>query len=384
MEQDIQKMHTALRTISLAPDEKAAIRSGLSLFMAEHPLPAQISVPSPYAERWIRSPFHTASLHTFRLVYVGLLIAVMIGGGVAAAAEGSLPGDTLYKMKVNVNEEVRAAVTISPIAKASWDATRAERRLEEAETLAVEGRLDATTTEELTARFEEHAAKSVDRASKSTDTSVKAAVHSELEAKLEAHTIVIDKLLETHEDLHEELASVRDSVATRAEVSENARISAEREINASTTAETKMTLQDLQGNLEEKIALLEEQTTDLSVGTTTASTSLSGEVSAKIEDSAETYAKASDLLEKGEIGDAFVAFQDALRTATEAEVLLNGQKIIGTQTEADTATSGDATASSTPVGDIPQIDGILPVKKEPNDTLPVEPLPQKAGINIVF
>src|SRR3989344_3616455 len=55
-------------------------------------------------------------------VIASLVIALMLGGGVSFAAEGSLPGDALYPVKVSVNEEVRGAITVGAEAKAEWEA----------------------------------------------------------------------------------------------------------------------------------------------------------------------------------------------------------------------------------------------------------------------
>ena len=61
-----------------------------------------------------------------------LILALMFGGGgISYAAEGAVPGDALYPIKVSVNEEVRDLVAFSPEAKADWETRRLERRLAE-------------------------------------------------------------------------------------------------------------------------------------------------------------------------------------------------------------------------------------------------------------
>ena len=90
---------------------------------------------------------------------ISLVIALMIalGGGVSIAAEGSVPGDTLYTVKTQVNEQVRGMIATSAEAKAEWEAKLAERRLEEAAELEAEGKLDADVEQELSAAFTKHA-----------------------------------------------------------------------------------------------------------------------------------------------------------------------------------------------------------------------------------
>lgn len=111
-------------------------------------------------------PDHAMSRVSMPLVFINklfakpmpiiLAIALFAAGGVSYAAENSLPGDVLWPVKVNVNEEVRLAFALSPEGKAEWEALRAERRLEEAGVLAAEGQLNAETGAVIQARLNEH------------------------------------------------------------------------------------------------------------------------------------------------------------------------------------------------------------------------------------
>jgi len=55
----------------------------------------------------------------------------------------------LYPVKVYVNENVQGALAVSDEAKLSYHTDIAEVRLEEAEALASQGKLDASTTRKL-------------------------------------------------------------------------------------------------------------------------------------------------------------------------------------------------------------------------------------------
>jgi hypothetical protein len=88
-------------------------------------------------------------IHVFmRPVFAGSLIALIaVGtGGATYAAEGTLPGDLLYPVKVGITEPVVTAFTPNGRAQVTWQLTIAKRRLKEAATLSGEGRL-ATSTE---------------------------------------------------------------------------------------------------------------------------------------------------------------------------------------------------------------------------------------------
>ena len=88
---------------------------------------------------------------------IALIIALCLGGGVSFAVENAVPGDALYTVKVDVNENVRAALSVSEEAEARWQAKAAARRLAEAKELSARGTLSADVAAELSAEFNEHA-----------------------------------------------------------------------------------------------------------------------------------------------------------------------------------------------------------------------------------
>lgn len=71
-------------------------------------------------------------------------------------AEQAVPGDSLYAVKVKVNEEVRSTLTISPYKKVVWETERLNRRVAEARLLASEGRLTPAVEVEVANAVREH------------------------------------------------------------------------------------------------------------------------------------------------------------------------------------------------------------------------------------
>ena len=118
---------------------------------------------------------------------------IALGGGASFAAESAVPGDMLYPVKVQVNEQVRAALAVSAEADAEWEATLAERRLDEAHKLEAKGELDASVAAELGAAFSGH-----------SETAFKAAQeleangHADIAARIIAH---LDDVAERHADI---------------------------------------------------------------------------------------------------------------------------------------------------------------------------------------
>lgn len=151
----MKKFHETLKknadAVRLTDAQRARMRAAFLMHMREHPAAA----PSPYPFSFI-APF---SLSLRSGIAFALAVLVVGAGGTAYAAEDALPGDTLYAVKVGVNEPVAGALAVTPAAKGAWHAQVAETRLAEAQTLVSEGRLTASTSDELAADFTEHASR---------------------------------------------------------------------------------------------------------------------------------------------------------------------------------------------------------------------------------
>lgn len=110
---------SAARSVSLSTSDRERIRRRLTEFMAGHPL--STSAPWWRTLRWA--------------VGGACAIILMVTAGLAAAANGSIPGDTLYPIKVGLTEPLRGAVALTPSAKAETSVELLHHRLTEAETV---------------------------------------------------------------------------------------------------------------------------------------------------------------------------------------------------------------------------------------------------------
>lgn len=97
-------------------------------------------------------------------MYTAIGLGLVAVFGVGVAANTALPGDVLYPVKVNVNEELRSSAMISTEAQAKWDAERVRRRVQEMVTLSAEGKLDAEAKAEAEAEYEKCARHAKERA----------------------------------------------------------------------------------------------------------------------------------------------------------------------------------------------------------------------------
>jgi hypothetical protein len=163
--------------IRMTPEEKNAMRARIF----------RVPKPSPYV--------------IFNFQFISRAVAVLLilslgGGGVAYAAEGSLPGQPLYPVKVNVVEPVQVALAPTTAAKAGVYAQLAQTRVEEAETLASQGDLDATATQELSQNFDTQVtnADALSLQVANTDPAAAADIQTSLSASLEAHSSILSQI----------------------------------------------------------------------------------------------------------------------------------------------------------------------------------------------
>ena len=131
----------------LNEDERMSLRRSLMEHIDKNP----IKVPDP--KKKVVSPW----ISKFSLLALSALaLFIVVGGSISMAAEGTLPGDTLYPVKRMVNEQVKGFFTFSSESKAEFEATLAARRLEEAERLENDAQLSEETHLELKHDFEKH------------------------------------------------------------------------------------------------------------------------------------------------------------------------------------------------------------------------------------
>lgn len=110
--------------------------------------------------------------YKFTTMPIAILIAIFISAGTSFAAQGSTPGDMLYPIKTNINENIASSLVIGADAQARFEAKVLEERLEEAEELNAEGRLTGDLAVSVSERIATQAATTLAAAAKS-DANVK-------------------------------------------------------------------------------------------------------------------------------------------------------------------------------------------------------------------
>jgi hypothetical protein len=173
-------LNTGVHEWRMTDEEKRAMRDSLEAHMHAHPLGG------------MKSPYSWVSFVEMRSLVLVPVLILMLGSGTALAAQGALPGDALYSIKIHVNEAVADALAVSDEAKASYNTKVAAERLKEAQALAAENKLSAETTDTLAQNYETHASLAVAYADKveSSDAAKGAELHASL-ASLKAEGEVL-------------------------------------------------------------------------------------------------------------------------------------------------------------------------------------------------
>lgn len=136
-----------LKALALSDSEKARMREALIFYANENPVIREMAAPA-------FSAFFASRAFSLYATMVAML--VVFGGGVTLAAEGSVPGETLYSLKVSVSEPVMTVLATSDEDKARLASKLAVRRLDEVAVLASTGRLTEEKQAELESSFDVH------------------------------------------------------------------------------------------------------------------------------------------------------------------------------------------------------------------------------------
>lgn len=147
--------------------------------------------PSPY----VRVEWFMLIHRRFARALAAFLILFLGGGTTMYAAQGALPGDPLYGVKISVNELILSALARTPEARARLESALAVRRLHEAEALAAQNELSAERRALLEERFRRHAT-SFAALAREVASSRGKDLATEFNGVMNAHAIILEKVRE--------------------------------------------------------------------------------------------------------------------------------------------------------------------------------------------
>lgn len=324
------KLAAARESVQLSPQRKEALKQRL-LAMID----STADAAAPVSLGWtLRHSKQRPGLSLLKLiaspmpVLVAISLAVFVFGGTSLAAEGTVPGDALYPMKVNVNEKIVEALQFTSESRAGYEAQVAERRLEEAAELAVSVGVESDDAEELSERFTEHAEmvkEKVRKLSEGGEVRAAADVASRFEASLRAHQAILKKLearggsvtkvgaavRTTLDDVANVRANLESSIAARGTAGD------EREHRSSRSAVEKQQRSAIQGIQSLRARLASDQNlvaSDSSVA-----------VAAQLKVAEELAARSKVQADAGAYGEAFNLANRAVRLVEETRTLVEAE-----------------------------------------------------------
>lgn len=330
MKKYLDILNTELKKISMRATERVEVRRAIVAYMKKHPARAhkKKAMPSPFFMNSfgvsIPSPI-AALMRSTSLVSLIVIFALILGGGVSFAAESALPGDSLYTVKTNVNEPVQSFFAVSSQSQAELQVQFATRRLEEAEQLAVQGRLTNDYKQQLGQKISEHTSgfkKQFTQLVADKNYTKAVSTASEFESALSAHENVLTAIESATSTANTDATTTK-SVAGEVELSlaiaRDSRVIAEDKLSADTTPNIEFSainsLASAQQMIDETKGYLDS--VKLQLSTTTYS-----DASSTIASSQSKVVLGQSKMDTGSFGDAFILFQEARRKAEESKIYL--------------------------------------------------------------
>ncbi len=353
-----EQLHTIGQTVYLSSNEQVLMREKLVRYMEMKP----IRVTTQKTMRFWNAWFDNKTLASFtrsRLVPASLvaLLVISMSAGVSYAAESALPGDTLYSVKVGVNEPVVSAMMFSEQARIAWLSQLAERRLQEASILTAQGRLDTAKGQEVALRFAEHATALKEQTQELEKSNPAAAAQASADAAttLEAHEAILARLAVDKDDPTPQttdlVGQVRVAAKAFARLSEDAQTKAF-QLSTSTDNDATSTTSIQKGaTLKESLVINMRTTARANIDQAYV---LLGKINDQQSDSAAntknridaietSFTQGDDLLAQGKYGDAYRAFKEAAANALTITRLLDAEVLF----QIEIAPSSDGVATST-------------------------------------
>lgn len=208
----IQKGIESLKKVKMSTNEEAILRENLFNYVDKTLETETVDNVKTYNKMPILSQYFKFSSFKpqFAFATFSILGLFIIGAGAVGAAKSSLPGDTLYLLKVKVVEPVEGLLMLTPVSKVNFEAKKIDNRLNEAEALVKNNNLNKDNREaiekNLEKNFEDHAKAFDNFVKDKKDTEVKNSVgttteQTEFENNIEQHSVIFDKI---KEDIPEE------------------------------------------------------------------------------------------------------------------------------------------------------------------------------------
>lgn len=153
-----EQLQNKAQNIRLKADEKRELRERVVSYMEYHPISSKVQVKAK-SDKNLNNELAEVTIFQISWWRAFQVTGAVLGAlvlSISYFAEQAVPGDSLYAVKVKVNEELRSTLALSPYEKVVWETERLNRRIAEARLLASEGRLTEAVEVEVANAVREH------------------------------------------------------------------------------------------------------------------------------------------------------------------------------------------------------------------------------------
>ena len=260
-----------------------------------------------------------------------IAIALIAGGGTSYAAEGAVPGEFLYMVKTEVNENVKSAFAVSDEAEVRLQAKLAEERLKEAEELAVRGELNAKVATDISMRVKTHleeVEKHSAQAEAEEDFQSSVGARSSLEGSFRAYADILSNL-NTSVSGNDGAILVTD-ILGYAEATANAQTHATATIETSMAAKSasEVAITRADNLIIEVVAKLERAKSEVSA-------EVHARAEAKLNEAIEAHSKSKAMFSAEDYRGAYGSAQTAISIASEVGAMVDGAVRLQIDTSVD-------------------------------------------------
>jgi hypothetical protein len=258
---------------------------------------------------------------------VVLIIILIFGGGTSLAAEKALPGDFLYPVKVNINEEARGLVSFSTKDQAAWKIRQVERRLLDGEKLIIQQRFTDEVRRDLEIRFDEQAAEFFNQTARlATQNNLGDVIElqSNFEATLRAHDDVLRQLGSSEEGLKIILQSWLDKVGLAADQATKFRQQAEAQVAGPDQGQFITAAEAKRNSVEQQLTEVRELLIKLKL-----STEVQTAAEANLKQASLKILQGANATDAQNYGQAFANFQEAERLVNTTRLVILAEQQLG-------------------------------------------------------
>ena len=329
----IKKFAEKANEIHLKPEERIFIKNNIESVIKSFPSRDMDDVDLYRTS--IFSGFFGVKLNAASLAVL-LVIFILAGGGVAMAAEKSLPGDLLYPIKIHINESAKSLTAVSPEAKGKFEVEKLEQRLQEAEILSNRGELNPESRAILEKRLDVEINNAKSRISNlEADSKIEAAtdISSRLEISLQAHEKVLT-FISGESAKNEEIKPLIEKIRGQAKEASERRVESEKKISSRAKEVAASQLKEASTRLEElknTFVKIEPNLDDLN----------KNNIKNRIESSSKLINQGQTDLNSGNFPNSLKNFQKAQKITSEAKVFIFARENLNLKISLDAASSTD-------------------------------------------